>query len=212
MEFFKSVKRPFQDLRTLFLGSLISWVPILNFVSIGFFLECIRKTWEGNNSLPEWVNWHEKFVDGIKAYGVLFVYSAAYLLIFFLSEYLLKGASIDLKSFSSTLTVAQIVPIFALILFAIIGIIIMIKEKKFSSAFNPQKISSLLFNYKFMASLIIASVIWIALTALTITLIQLLMKIPVIGNLFVYIGLGFNMFAGGIIFCTILADGSIRFE
>lgn len=58
----------------MILGSVISIVPIINFLSLGYFIRCIRSGWKGMLELPEWEDWGELFRDGVMAFLVLFVY------------------------------------------------------------------------------------------------------------------------------------------
>lgn len=71
---------PFQEregFMKLILGSIISIVPVLNLLALGYLIRCIRSGWMGLTILPPWDNWAELLRDGCLALLIL----AAYLLI-----------------------------------------------------------------------------------------------------------------------------------
>jgi len=71
---------PFQDrewFMKMILGSIISIVPILNFLSLGYLIRCVQNGWRGTNNLPNWDNWAELFRDGC----IAFLISIAYLVV-----------------------------------------------------------------------------------------------------------------------------------
>jgi hypothetical protein len=68
---------PFEDrewLIKLMLGSVITIVPILNFLSLGYFIRCINYGWRGRRRLPHWDNWSELFRDGCMAFLIALAY------------------------------------------------------------------------------------------------------------------------------------------
>ncbi|MDD4803015.1 MAG: DUF4013 domain-containing protein [Syntrophomonas sp.] len=71
---------PFEDREwpvKILLGTVITIVPILNFLSLGYFVKCIKYGWHGRNQLPDWNNWSELFKEG----ATVFLISLAYLVI-----------------------------------------------------------------------------------------------------------------------------------
>lgn len=58
----------------MILGSVISIVPILNFLSLGYFIKCIQNGWRGSQSLPDWDNWGELFRNGCMVFLILLAY------------------------------------------------------------------------------------------------------------------------------------------
>lgn len=63
--------------KKIIIGCVISIVPIINILALGYFMECIRMGIRGKQMLPEWNNWGEHFMQGLLALSVI----AAYLLI-----------------------------------------------------------------------------------------------------------------------------------
>jgi hypothetical protein len=71
---------PFQEregFMKLILGSIISIIPVLNLLALGYLIKCIRYGWMGLTILPAWDNWAELLRDGCLALLIL----TAYLLI-----------------------------------------------------------------------------------------------------------------------------------
>lgn len=71
---------PFKDrewLVKMLLGSVITIIPILNFLSLGYFIRSINYGWRGRCNMPDWDNWSELFRDGL----MVFIISLAYLTI-----------------------------------------------------------------------------------------------------------------------------------
>lgn len=70
-------KKPFSDLKKLLVAFLLNIVPIVNLLVYGYFLE-VAKTSGGkkpSTSLPDWKNWGNLFVNGLKALVVSLVYA-----------------------------------------------------------------------------------------------------------------------------------------
>ncbi len=88
VDYIISFRKPFSDLRKLFIGIIASFVPIVNWISFGYILESsdIKKD-EQTGMMAEWDNLQEMLVKGFKGYLVQFIYSipvgVAYLIVFF---------------------------------------------------------------------------------------------------------------------------------
>ncbi|MEA4926258.1 MAG: DUF4013 domain-containing protein [Syntrophomonadaceae bacterium] len=68
---------PFQEREgfiKMILGSIISIVPVLNLLSLGYLIRCIRYGWMGLSILPTWDNWAELLRDGCIALLILVAY------------------------------------------------------------------------------------------------------------------------------------------
>ncbi len=66
VDYIEAIKRPFSDLKKSGLAALLIWIPIVNFLSYGYFLDCAKTSIENKKELPEWgSNWREKFVRGL---------------------------------------------------------------------------------------------------------------------------------------------------
>lgn len=70
MDWEQVFKFPLQDpdwLKKILIGCLISMVPVLNILSLGYFMECITRGAKGRSTLPEWDNWREHLQQGLMA-------------------------------------------------------------------------------------------------------------------------------------------------
>jgi hypothetical protein len=79
MDIGKAFSFPFEDdewLTKLFLGAIISAVPILNFAWSGYTIDILRNVIDGvPKPLPSWSDFGEKFVKGFLIIAAGFVYS-----------------------------------------------------------------------------------------------------------------------------------------
>ncbi len=71
----EAIKRPFQNLQKLAIGTIISAIPLVNIIAVGYFLECFRRSMKKDNSLPEWEDWSKIILDGLKAAVVGIAYA-----------------------------------------------------------------------------------------------------------------------------------------
>jgi len=96
-----AIKRPFTDFKKLLLGILFSLIPIVNFIAVGYQLECGKTSMKKVLTLPNWKNniWNY-FLNGIKSIIILIVYSIPVLIVLAISI----GVNIPsfIKSLSTT--------------------------------------------------------------------------------------------------------------
>jgi hypothetical protein len=74
MDFETNFKKPFTDVKKLLIGILLSIVPIVNFLAIGYMLETARKSMKKDTSLPEWTGWGDLFVKGLLSIVIEAIY------------------------------------------------------------------------------------------------------------------------------------------
>lgn len=79
MDIGKAFSYPFEDdewLTKLFLGAVISAVPILNFAWSGYTVDIVRNVMDGVSlPLPDWDDFGDKFVKGFLIWAAGFIYS-----------------------------------------------------------------------------------------------------------------------------------------
>ena len=77
------LKRPFQDLGKLLIGIILSIIPIVNLIAMGYALECVSTVLKKKKSyaLPEWKNFWRLFIRGLAAGVIGFVYALPALII-----------------------------------------------------------------------------------------------------------------------------------
>lgn len=68
---------PFQDkdwVKKLLFGCVVSLVPVLNILTLGYFLVCTRMGISGHSGLPEWEDWGEYVRQGFMAFIIAVIY------------------------------------------------------------------------------------------------------------------------------------------
>jgi hypothetical protein len=79
MDIGKSFSYPFEDkewLSKLFLGAIVSVIPILNFAWTGYSVNIVRNVIDGVSlPLPEWSDFGNKFVKGFLIWAAGFIYA-----------------------------------------------------------------------------------------------------------------------------------------
>ena len=109
MDIGKSFSYPFEDdewLTKLFLGAIISIVPILNFAWTGYTVDIVRNVMDGvERPMPDWSEFGDKFVKGFLIWAAGFIYTLPALLIACLPlGFLIIPASMESSNVTETLT------------------------------------------------------------------------------------------------------------
>ena len=85
MDIGKSFSYPFEDdewLTKLFLGAIVSAVPILNFAWTGYTVDIMRNVIDGvSMPMPAWSDFGDKFVKGFLVWAAGFIYTLPALII-----------------------------------------------------------------------------------------------------------------------------------
>lgn len=74
----KSFSYMFDDDRWIsksLIGAVFNMVPILNFAWIGYLIKIIRNVESDSKLLPEWDDFSDKFMDGLKVIIAYFLYT-----------------------------------------------------------------------------------------------------------------------------------------
>ncbi len=77
-----SIKYPLSDWPKILILTIISIIPIVNFISGGYYLRIIKSTLAGVDEVPDFDNLGELFIDGIKIIVAGIVYMLVPLIIF----------------------------------------------------------------------------------------------------------------------------------
>lgn len=80
-----SLKYPLNDWTKILILTIISIIPIVNFMSAGYMLRIIKSTLAGIDEVPEFDELGELFIDGIKIFIVSIVYMIVPLIIYFVA-------------------------------------------------------------------------------------------------------------------------------
>ncbi len=72
----ETFKRPFTDIKSLIIGTLLNILPIVNLLVIGFILKSVDTlmTKRKNFALPAWENWGDLFIKGLMAFIISLIY------------------------------------------------------------------------------------------------------------------------------------------
>lgn len=214
MGFVDALKRPFSNLKTFGIGTILLAIPIVNFLAglfliSGFGLQAAKKTFQKDNSLPEWGNWGQLVKDSLKVLIAQIVYMIPFAIIAFIiigaSILQLAGAVANPQQLGTAIAgliggVIILIPL--AIIYAIIAdsaIMHIAQHGNFTSAFAFGEVLKNGFRLKFIIAIIKSLV---ALIIFGIPLI-LLIWIPII-NL---IAMGAFEFAAVVSIYTILAEG-----
>ena len=197
MDFINSLKRPFIDLKKLFFGLVFTIIPVLNFFSLGFILQSAKLTLKKKNSLPQWNNFKDLFIDGIYFFIINVIYFIPAML--FLGIFYLIGVGIFSKYLSLSQQLNYLFYLsLPIILFTIladyllpVGLINYIKKREFSASFHFKSIFKIRFTVKYFLN-------WLVGTLTLLLIILIFALIP-------YVGIYFGIFIGGMFFFTFIA-------
>lgn len=68
---------PFRDpdwVRKLLLGCIITLIPVVNILALGYFIACLDMGLKGRQILPEWHGWPEMLSDGLQGLIICLAY------------------------------------------------------------------------------------------------------------------------------------------
>jgi len=74
VDFGRAIKRPFTDLTKFIIGAVLSIIPIVNLLAMGYELKCAKSAMSGDYKLPEWTAWGDLFVKGLLLVVIAVIY------------------------------------------------------------------------------------------------------------------------------------------
>jgi len=74
VKFGEAIKRPFQDGKKLLIGIVLSIIPIVNLIALGYVLENTKSVMKKSYKLTEWGHWGDLFVKGLLFAVISLVY------------------------------------------------------------------------------------------------------------------------------------------
>jgi len=77
---FNAIKRPFADWSKLIIGILISIIPIVSFITMGYQIRCAKTA--SLKKLPKWDKFGQLFITGVLAVIILLIYTLPGIIIF----------------------------------------------------------------------------------------------------------------------------------
>jgi hypothetical protein len=83
MSFDRVLTIPFQNggIVKVIIGSVLGIIPIINFFSFGYILECFENGAKKREAMPEWTDWGAKFINGFLMCIIGFIYMLIPLLV-----------------------------------------------------------------------------------------------------------------------------------
>lgn len=186
IDYGKAIERPFTNVKRLVIGILLSIIPIVSFITIGYFLNCARTAMKNDYTLPEWKEILNLFVKGILAIIIIMIYMLPALILFIIGIITLFVGGVTSLLTDPTQLIPSLLlsaPIFivALILFIIAGYIgasALVNysiDFKFKDAFKLKKVMKKAFTGKYF-------VVWILMLLYTIIISLIFGYVPMIGR------------------------------
>jgi len=199
MHYGEALKRPFTDFKKLLIGVLLGMIPIVNFFTHGYLLECSRTAMKGRFNLPEWKNMGDLFVKGFFMNLISIIYFIPAVIIG-----LIIGFSTITKIFTTgTISSGNIWVMLSLLIiavltsyFASVAIITYSKNYRFKEAFICKEIFSKGFSGNFFLAFIVSIILYIIISA---SLYGLSKSIPLVGP-------GIILWVAGVISFTLLGE------
>ncbi|WP_061215218.1 DUF4013 domain-containing protein [Syntrophomonas wolfei] len=190
MNFYHYIRFPFRDedwIKKILLGCVISIVPVLNLLSLCYFVECMKFGIAGRQSLPEWERWEDFVREGI----IAFLISLGYLLIPLLLAFPLLHIPL-VGVFLLSIIILAVGMIFPL------AIANFLKDHYLMDAINVKEIFYMM--NRVASNYIPAYFIAVFLMALGLTIVFLLPYLSFLGVLLIfYCGMIFFHFTGSLI-------------
>jgi len=128
-----SLKYPLSDWTKILILTVISIIPIVNFMSGGYYLRIIKSTLAGIDEVPDFDNLGELFIDGIKIFIVGIVYMIIPIILFIIASLLAAPAasvtsSTDFSTmpFTALSGIALVIWLIGIIVAIILGLIYVI--------------------------------------------------------------------------------------
>lgn len=73
-KYFNVVKKDYNIIFKILLGSILIIIPILNIMVLGYYRQCIKNGLRCNYQLPEWVDWKRLMKKGAEMLVIIAVY------------------------------------------------------------------------------------------------------------------------------------------
>jgi len=184
VDFESAFKRPFTDIKKLVIGIVLQIIPIVNFLALGYQLNCAKTAMSKDFKLPEWEDWGKLFVKGLLAIiiGVIYMLPALIVLIasFGMALFAALGArgggagAIVMGSMGIGVFIGLLLMLLAAYVLPI-AILSYVKDDKLGSAFKFKAVFKKAFRVNYL-------VVWIVMAIYEIILVAILSFIPIIGS------------------------------
>ena len=92
----EAFKKPFTDFKKFIIGVLVSILPIVSWIALGYALESSGLSKHKKKTLPEWKNWGDLFITGLIAKVITLVYYLPAILIATLALFPVAGSAMGM--------------------------------------------------------------------------------------------------------------------
>lgn len=123
--YWNAIKRPFTDWSKLLIGIIISIIPIVNFMAMGYQIRCAKTS--SQMKLPKWDKFGQLFVSGVLSAVIILIYALPGLIIFggalgtALASFIPELQTADLSNIMSSVNIG-----FAAGIFMVVGLVLMV--------------------------------------------------------------------------------------
>ena len=201
-----SIKYPLQDWVKILILMVISIIPIVNFMSGGYYLRIIKSTLAGVDDVPEFDDLGELFIDGIKMIIAYVVYMIVPLIIIIVGAFFAAPAASTTSYAAATMFtgVSMIFMIIGAVLAFIIGIIAVMGianmayyDSELGAAFRfseiMERISAIGWG---------SYIIWLIVLMITIAVLGFV--IGIVAGILMFILIGILVYFAGIAYLTMV--------
>jgi hypothetical protein len=178
VNYIDSFKRPFLDTKKFLIGALLSIIPIVNLIAVGYYINSVKSVTKAKPSfkLPEWKNYGDLFILGVVSVVINLIYSLPALI--FIGPTLIKviamrGAAIP--TFGPGVMVGAILALVAAYITPV-AVINYVQKNKFGDAFD----FNLIFKKAFTQ---VYAVTWLVATVYAVVIAAILGLIPYVGGM-----------------------------
>ena len=173
MDFQGAIKRPFSDIKKFIIGALLNIIPIINFLSLGYVLEAADLSLRKDKSLPEWEEWGDLFIKGLKGFLIAIIWFIPAIVVFFALAGtaifdIIRTNSLDMSSVAAFTTALSLGGVLALVTWYLLpsAILSFVDKENFKAAFDLRTITKKAFKHDYFVAWIIGIGISIVVTAI----------------------------------------------
>jgi len=183
------VKRPFTSAHSMLLGTLYGILPIVNFLVLGYVLECASTAAKKHEELPKWEQYGRLFRRGFGALVIKFIWNIPTIIAAGIAGYNDDYFAVGIIAAGIFATIASYISSASLVRYAV--------EDEFSKAFTLSVLFSKIFQGKWLLAWLVVLLYTILLliptTLLSIVTLPTLVGPTLIGSVFTYVWLVMSM-------------------
>jgi len=207
-----SIKRPFSDITKLVIGIVVSIIPIVNLIAIGYQLNCAKTAMKRKFDLPEWTDIGGLLVKGLLALVIGLIYAiiplgvivfAGGTFAYAIWSAVMTGATPAIGSLLIGAGIGLLVGLLLLLFVAYIAPIAVLKyitTDKFGEAFDIGGVLGKAFSVSYFVSWLVAVVYSLIVSIIAGILVG---WIPLLGP---FLSMAISSFIGGVTAWTIFGQ------